>query len=356
MYLQLLSHAEQVAVHLRQEILSGRWQQDMPGADHLQKMLGVNHVTVNAALQLLEKQGLLVSQGPRKKRRIAPLQEGIQTKPMRVRILLYDAENRQSGHINELLDQLHRAGFHAHFSSKTLHDLGMDPIRVARFVRNTDADAWVVVAGSREVLAWFAAQATPSIALFGRFSGLPIAAASPRAAKAITTAVRRLVLLGHHRIVMLARAERRKPTPALVEQLFLDELKAQGVATGSYNLPDWDDTPEGLICCLNALFQHTPPSALICGEPRLLVAAQQHLARRGIFAPEQVSLICNTDDPTLGWCQPEIAHIHWDHRPLIQRVVRWAQHMANGKPDQRQALFNGKLVEGGTIGPARIAK
>jgi DNA-binding LacI/PurR family transcriptional regulator len=40
------------------------------------------------------------------------------------------------------------------------------------------------------------------------------------------------------------------------------------------------------------LFQHTPPTALIISESLLFIAAQQHPARRGIAAPENISLIC----------------------------------------------------------------
>lgn len=352
MPLHLLSHAEQVAAHLRGEILSGRWQREMPGVNALKKELGVNHVTINAAMQLLEAQGLLASQGSGRPRRIVARRQGNSLPTMRIRILLYDSDNRQSPHAIELLDQLHQSGFEARFARRSLLELGMDPVRVARMVDDTKADAWIVVAGSREVLLWFSTQTTPALALFGRFSGLPIAAASPRAANAIRTAVHRLFELGHRRMVMLAREERRKPTPALVEQLFLEELEALGIATGPYHLPDWEDHPQGFIACLDKLFRHTPPTALICGEPRLVVAAQQHLARRGIHSPQNISLISSAADPTLAWCRPAIAHIDWDYRPVVQRVVKWARHIASGREDRRQTLFQSTFIEGGTIGPA----
>lgn len=352
MSLHLLSHAEQVAAHLHDEILAGRWKVEMPGVAHLKKELGVNHVTINAAFHLLEERGILTSQGPKRRRRIS-LTDAVLKKPtMRIRVLLYDQQSRLSPYTIELLDQLHQAGFSARFARKTLIDLGMDLKRVVGFVGQTEADAWIVVAGSREILSWFADQPCPSIAMFGRFTGVKIASASPRAALANVQAVRRLVDLGHRRIVMLVRKERREPTPALVEQVFLDELKANGLEAGRYNLPDWDDHPEGFLDCLDALFKHTPPTALFCGEPRLFAAAQQHLARKGIHAPEDVSLICSDADSTLSWCRPAIAHVHWEHRPVIQRVVRWAKNAAAGKPDIRQTLIPGKLIEGGTIGPA----
>ena len=40
-------------------------------------------------------------------------------------------------------------------------------------------DAWVIIAGSREVLEWFVEQQIPAFALFGRRDGLPIAGVGP---------------------------------------------------------------------------------------------------------------------------------------------------------------------------------
>jgi DNA-binding LacI/PurR family transcriptional regulator len=170
-------------------------------------------------------------------------------------------------------------------------------------------------------------------------------------APAVVAAVRRLVELGHRRIVMISRAERRKPYPALVEQVFLDELEKQGIQTGPYNLPEWEDSPAGLRDCLDRLFRHTAPTALIFGEERLFAAAQLHLARSGIHSPEHVSLISGSNDPCLAWCGPAVSHFHWDPGPVIKRILQWTRHVAHGKEDRRQVLFEGEFIEGGTIGP-----
>jgi len=60
--------------------------------------------------------------------------------------------------------------------------------------------------------------------------------------------------------------------------------------------------------------------ALMAGsifDSMLFHAAKDHLARRDLLAPEHVSLICDDPDLTFGWCEPLIAHIAWDHRPII---------------------------------------
>lgn len=75
------------------------------------------------------------------------------------------------------------------------------------------------------------------------------------------------------------------------------------------------------------------------------------LARRGILAPEHVSLICIDPDPGFAWCKPSIAHTYWDSHPLIKHVCRWVNNVARGRSDLRQTATPAQFVEGGTIGP-----
>lgn len=351
MALPLLSHAEQVAAHLRSELSRGRWRHVLPGIQRLGIELGANHNTVEAALRLLEEQGVVASQGHGRPRQVCPAAIAGDKRSLRVKILLYTADDRWLPDNVELLARLQEAGHAADFAPKSLQDLGMRADRVARFVEKHPADAWVVCSGSQEILKWFSSSPVPAIAMYGRFTGLPIAAASPRKIPAMLNVIRRLVALGHRRIVMLSREERRKPAPALFERAYLDELAALGVPTGPYNLPDWKETPDGLQACFETLFRHTPPTALILGETTFFMALQQYLSRRGILVPEHLSAICLDPDPAFAWCNPAIAHIDWDFRPLVQRVLRWADHVAQGREDREQTLLLADFVEGGTIMP-----
>jgi DNA-binding LacI/PurR family transcriptional regulator len=345
------SVTEQVAQALREGLRQGRWRGSMPGRITLAAELGVNHKTVKAALQLLEDEGLLASRGAGRERAIVA---GGDFTPslLRVAILLYEPADRQAHYIVDLRHQLAEAGHTTNFAAKTMCELGMDVDRIARLVDKTEADAWVVVAGPRDVLQWFAARPVPAFALFGRSIQVPLASTSPKKAGALHELVERLVALGHSRIVMMVREERRKPEPGFLERLFLDHLESCGIQTGAYNLPDWGDGPEELQRGLDSLFRHTPPTALIIGDVLLFFAVQQHLARLGLLAPEHVSLACTDANPSFEWCRPTIAHIDWDFRPLIKRVVNWANHVSRGKDDRRKSSTQARLVIGGTIGPA----
>jgi DNA-binding LacI/PurR family transcriptional regulator len=344
------SLVEQVAEEIRNGLQEARWKDRMPGRKTLADELGVNHKTCEAALQMLEAEGSLASEGPGLGRRIVG-EAHTKPKMLRVMILLYEKSDRRTDYQVELLHRLQEAGHRADFAHKTMKDLGMDVKRIARFVHQTEADAWIVVAGPLDVLEWFSQQPTPAFALFGRLTQVPLASTSPRKAGALVELVDRLVDFGHRRIVMLAREERRKPNAGFIERLFLNQLEERGIPTGTYNLPDWGDSPEQYFQILDSLFRHTPPTALLVPEPSQFIAVLQYLSRIGISAPEGISLACLDSSEFFEWCVPTITHIAWDSRPLVQRVVKWAENVSRSKDDRRKTANNARLVLGGTIGP-----
>jgi DNA-binding LacI/PurR family transcriptional regulator len=66
--------------------------------------------------------------------------------------------------------------------------------------------------------------------------------------------------------------------------------------------------------------------------------------------PEDISLICTDEDPSFDWCEPSVAHIRWNYRPVVRRIVRWANNVSHGKKDLRRTLTKAEFVEGGTVG------
>ncbi|MDB4310562.1 GntR family transcriptional regulator, partial [Akkermansiaceae bacterium] len=190
--------------------------------------LGVNHKTVVRALEELESEGILVSQGPRRGRLIA-LSGEAGPKPMRIGILTYEFVDREESSLSGIHHALSEVGHIVSYAGKSLTELKMDVKKVARFVEGQDLDAWVVVAGSRLILEWFCEQPLPVFALFGRRENLPIAGTGPRSDLAFSEAVHRLIGLGHRRVVHICRGDRRKPNPGKSEQKFLEILASHGL-------------------------------------------------------------------------------------------------------------------------------
>lgn len=349
--IRILSAADQVAASLRAGIEQGRWIGEMPGETALAAELGVNHKTVEAALRRLEKEGHLAGRGPGRRRLVVPPAE-IAFRPLRVATLLAEESDRHAEWLVELHHALVAAGHTAIVAEDSLQDLKMNVARIGRLVQKTEADGWVVCGASREVLEWFIQQPVLSFAFLGRQVGLPIPGARPDNPPAFIAATQRLIDLGHRRIVMVVRRLGGQVEPGQCERAFLDVLKEHGIAAGTYNLPEWEESKAGLQELLVSLFRVTPPTALIIDTPVLYWAAHQFLAERGIRVPKQVSLICNDPDPAFEWCEPSIAHIRWDPEPLVRRIVRWAATVNQGLKDVRQTTVPAEFIPGGTIGPA----
>lgn len=349
------SLTDQVTEMLRSGMIDGRWRNTLPGRECLAKELGCSHWTIEEAMQRLIREGAIVSQGAGRKRRIALAKEPSRSTTLRVKILLYEKSDRATDYLIHLVNRLQDAGHDADFAGKNMQDLGMEVKRISRYVKATEADAWIVVAGPLGVLEWFAEQGIPAFALFGRVTQVPLASGSPDKAGALHQLVDHLIDLGHTRIVLITREERRKPTMGFFEQSFLSHLSARRIPTGPYNLPDWGDTPENLYRAIDSLFQHTPPSALIMDEPQMFFAVMQHLARLKLAAPNDISLACTDASADFSWCMPAITHITWDTRPIVHRVVKWVTNISHGKNDKRKRTIAAQLFLGGTIGPVPLA-
>ena len=257
----------------------------MPGCNHLLRELGVGRNTIDAALLMLEEEGLLTPQGVGRRRLITSPQSQ-KLKALTIRLLACEESQRKESYLLDLIYELRELGVTAVLASKTLSDLKMDLKKVIRFVDRLEADMWLVGSASGEILEWFASRPVPAYALFGRLASVKIAGAGTLKSPAMEQAVGRLVELGHRRIVMMTRPERRRPSPGLFERRFLDSLAASGITVGNYHLPNWDNDATSFRKCLDSLFAVTPPTAMFFSEAQLYVSALHYFSARK-FTPIQ---------------------------------------------------------------------
>ena len=97
------SIAEQVAAHLREEILRRQWSGMIPGRVELAAEPGMSITTVEVPLQLLEKEGLLVGLGAGRWRRIV-VPEGHAPPALRVLLLVFDSPARGADYMIEIVE------------------------------------------------------------------------------------------------------------------------------------------------------------------------------------------------------------------------------------------------------------
>lgn len=347
--------AKHLADYLRTELVRGRWSRRMPGVIRLANELGASRNTVEAALRELDGLGILIPQGQGRGRLIDLEGAELPMAKLRVGLFAYEAPDLKTNFMLELRHQLADLGHVVQIPDKSLLALGMNVARVARVAEACPVDAWLVLGGSRDILAWFAEKNMPVFAIFGRYEGLQIAGTKPDKTMAMTKAVRELIGLGHRRIVLMTRRMRRLPNPGAFEQTFLDTLEAGGIEPGNYHLPDWPETVAGFHDRLDRLFKFSPPSALILDEVAFFVAAMDFCASRGLRVPQDLSLMCLDSSPDFHWCRPAISHIAWDSAQVVRRVLRWVEKIGKRKTDQRQTYTKAEFIKGGTIGAAKMS-
>ncbi len=350
--IRLLSVGEQTVEHLRKGIQEGRWSSRLPGVVRLAEECDVSTGVVRGALRRLEIEGVITAGGLGRCRRIVPIEKSdTPLRVLRVGLLLHDFMDDTDPILWQIQRDLEAAGHIVTIPKKSQIQLNYKVCSITRMVNETAVDAWIICAGSRELLEWFAQQSIPSIALYGRSGGLALARTGPDKAPAYLDATRQLISLGHRRIVLITLAGRRKPVPGTIERIVLEEIRNHGIGIGPYNLPDWEETPEGFNALLENLFRTTPPTALIIDETQKLIAAMQFLAKRHIDVPGQVSLVSPDFGRELDWCYPSIARMEWNKAHIVRRVVRWVAAVRKGNPDRDTINFPATFVPGGSIGP-----
>jgi DNA-binding LacI/PurR family transcriptional regulator len=354
--LRRLTVVEQTAAHIREALRERRWGAELPGVLRLAKELVVSKDSVRDALRLLEGEGVLAAGGTGRSRKpAAPATSIPEPRPLRVAILSYRPLRNENSNSQRLLLHLQQgveaAGHVCDFAPKTQECLRHDLKRIIRMVETAKADAWVVDAGSGELLEWFARQDFPAIGLGGRRSEAPLARVAVDLSSAFQAAARRLTALGHRRIVLICPQEWRQPQPGHLVQVFLDELQAKSPAAIDYHVPAWEQTADGFHTLLESLFRVTPPTALIVIEPMQAVAVLSFLAQRGLRVPRDVSLITRARDASLEWCRPALAHFHEAEDFLVRHIVLWVAAVARGKVSGKRTVCAVGFEEGESIAP-----
>lgn len=344
----------QIAEHVRQGAREGRWGRYVPGVRTLATELGVSKDTVRAALRILEKENSVTSEGAGNRRRITggPPER---RRGLRVAILLDEHLHANNAHSLELIlvvrNAIETMGHSCLLCDKSLKQ--MPQVRlVGRFVEETNADAWIVYSAPRDVLEWFSGCGLPALAIGGRCLGLSLASVSTDVKRAMAATVDALVALHHTRIVLVCPSLWRDPSPGPSARALLERLDWHGLSASDYNLPTWQETPDGLQEMLKSVFRTTPPTALVITEPSVSVGVRIFLAERGLAVPRDVSVVSLLPDPVFSFHRPVIAHFEWPTSRVVDRVMAWIDAVSQGSRDRSATVLHARFCRGGTIATA----
>lgn len=348
--------ATQTAKHIRDGIRIGTWCGQLPGVLKLAAELGVSKDTVREALLQLETSGHLGANRPGQRRSIKATRTS-SSRTLRVGVLLPEPLTKDNHHSQTLMllvrESIELQGHICFLSETSLQELDGNLERLKKMVTNARADAWIVYAADQKVLEWFARIKTPTFCIGGYMPELPLPHTRADAVSGLQDAIRDFINHGHRRIVFIAPKIMRKPKPSRGSRAFLDMLRSNGLTVSDFNLPDWDESPDGLRILLDRLFRITPPTGLLAFEPGHALGIISFCSQRGIRIPEDVSLFCAMPDPIFRWHHPSIGTLDYPAEPHVQRVVQWLQALASGSTFQGSRTIPLAYLPGGCIGPAK---
>lgn len=353
---------EQIAGLIRAGVAAGRWRTRMPGQGPLAEEFGVSGKTVYGALRLLTEEGLLVADGKGRgaliaKNACARAARKTSNRVLRVAVFtMVPGRDLYPEHYLSLTRLIRDLENDGHTLVSVCFPAGNAPAKTthpAKLVRETDADVWIVYQGTDEVLQWFAKSGITVLALGGRIGDLAIPSIATDAPGFVAHSVRRLTVLGHRRIVLITRKVSRLPTPGLMVKAFVREMEAAGVRPSEFNLPEWDETRDGLARLLDSLFRVTPPTALICLAPHSTSGVLGWLLAHGRRIPEDVSLVTLGSDAGVEWCAPGLDIVGMERNDDLywRRVREWVADVAAGRINRESITFKFKLTDGNSVGP-----
>ncbi len=354
--IQRQSLIEITATHLREGFREGRWRGHLPGVRRLSEELAVSKDTLRAALKILENDGTLQPQGAGKSR-IITSRRSKHKRILRIALLIPIPLLQDNAHSQRLIltikSNIEHEGHVCVIVDQVEHQKSSSMRRVAKLVTETAADAWLIYAGSRELLEWFIAKSIPMFALGGRLQNLPLASSRTDLVQAMNDCIDALVALGHRRIVLIAPKMWRLPTPNVTSSALLARLIHHGIPGTIYNIPDWEETSEGLESLMDALFFATPPTALLFAEPSYCVAARTMLAERGLHVPRDYSLVNLLPDPVFNLQSSALTQFDWPQDAHVHRILRWIKAILAGQEDRLEFVAYAKFMPGETIAPVK---
>lgn len=355
--IQRVSVVESSAQALGDLLRAGHWQGRIPGTRLLAQQLGVSQPTLQKALQLLARQGVLEPAGERRAYRVAakPLKAGApRTKEGKTIVILTHQELHlmvdSSQKILETLRKLLASkGWEVLFRQfDYLH--AKAPHRSWESILGVDRSVPVIALYGRTCLAEWALALNIRIAFLGGVTdGLPVPKFSVSSPQMLGEAYRRLIELGH-RLIVTPLCDRAASFSDSMKEAAQQQFERAGLAySPTYTNPERDYlTPDVTRHLLESLYSQTPPTALVLLDWRELLTVFCFLSKLGLKVPGDVSLVLLNEQTDAEWFAPSLARFEFQPKRLVRRLYQWAE---GKKLPESKRILEAIWVPGESIGP-----
>ena len=168
---------------------------------------------------------------------------------------------------------------------------------------------------------------------------------------AITTVIRHLEDLGHHRIGFIA-GHPLGDIPVR-QATFVELMRAMGHESPEDLVRVVEDDPGGGAAGLESLVARQPrPTAIVCATDTLALGALNAAHRLGVRIPEEVSITGFDDLFFAAFTTPPLTTVRFPIREMASVVVRQAIDSAGGAERRKEHVVEAQFVARESSGPA----
>jgi len=350
------SLVEQVAGILRRGLHRGDWVDHLPGELLLTQQLKVSRPTLRAALEILQREGLIaVSQGLRRKIIARPKRTALHGDTKTVGVLAglpFHALSSFSLYvINSLQEHLLPHGYRIQVFADPRLASARPERALEHFTRQARSDCWVLIGLTPSALEWFTRQEVPVVhagSCEERFA-VPCVEVDIRAVARHAVGV--LLRHGHKRIGLLPGEWSFPP----LEAGFREGLAIARVKNVQPVIIRPSGTRKQLQANLETAFRSPArPTALLVARPKHVLTIMTQFGQLGLRFPRDVSLISMAHQPFLDDVTPAVAHYTFRWAIYAKRLSHLTLQLAvRGAIPPRQHLIMPEFVEGETVARPR---
>ena len=328
---QRRSLVAETAQSLRAGIESGHWRSELPGERELCESLQVSRRTLRAALESLQREGLVEVSG-RQKRRI---KSTAKTVPQGRRAKVIGVLNSASiltmtppvAYVMDTLrSKLTTAGYEVRIYVQPACYTSNPARALEKFFADHPASAWLVLGAQVPTQRWLAAQQLPCFLLGSSAPGVRLPSLDTDYHAACLHAGNMLWRKGHRRIAFVVPKG----------QYGGDMASEQGLREALEKLADTQlcvvrhDTTTAHLCSLldRTLRSANAPTAYFVARAAHALTVMTHLLRRGKRIPQDVAVLCRDNDPMLDMTSPVLCRYGIQQRQVASRIVLAVRQLA----------------------------
>ena len=321
--------SKQVADILREQILSGRWGNKLPGYRPLCEELAVSQPTVKSALAILTSEGILLPAEPAKSRTIAPKAISKTSKKIK-HLIVITPKPMEALHsvilsiLRPIILEVQKRGWSSELIVTPAYKQSDPCSTLDKLKEEHSADSWLILSPERPMIEWADQSSLQILALGGDVQRSEIPSLGNSLSIMSIQAFSKLLSIGHRRIIMGTvglKAGIAEATNKALQQCFRNY---NSTFSSNYNIADFPrNNPQKFWEILENIFTLTPPTAIILPTCHYLATLLSFCNMRGIRIPEDLSVIVVANSSHLPWFRPQIAHFDTPTKQLSKQLIEW---------------------------------